>query len=124
MHRYRRALGASAVAVLIAGLAVSASGALATAAGRETSPAAFAPGSGQSVVDWNRLLIKIVGTSGAQPATVHATRSFAILQAAEYDAVVSITHADQPYMFSVAAPSDARPDAAADHAAHDVLVAL
>ena len=124
MHRYRGLLGASAVAVLIAGLVASASGTLAAAAGRETSGVAFAPGSGQSVVDWNRLLIKIAGTTGAQPATVHPTRSFAILQAAEYDAVVSITHADRPYLFSVAAPSDARPDAAADQAAHDVLASL
>jgi hypothetical protein len=44
------------------------------------------------------------------------TRSFAILQAAEYDAVVSITHVDQPYLFTVQAPRDARPDAAADQA--------
>ena len=49
-------------------------------------------GSGQSVVDWNRQLITILGTPDAQPATVHPTRSFAMLQAAEYDAVVSITH--------------------------------
>jgi membrane-associated phospholipid phosphatase len=55
---------------------------------------------------------------------VHPTRSFAILQAAEYDAVVSITHEGQPYLFSVPAPRGARPDAAADQAAHDALTAL
>jgi membrane-associated phospholipid phosphatase len=55
---------------------------------------------------------------------VHPTRSFAILQAAEYDAVISITHAAPPYLFSVRAPRGARPDAAADQAAHDVLTAL
>jgi hypothetical protein len=55
---------------------------------------------------------------------VHPTRSFAILQAAEYDAVVSITHAAPPYLFLVHAASGARPDAAADQAAHDVLAAL
>jgi membrane-associated phospholipid phosphatase len=59
-----------------------------------------------------------------QPATVHPTRSFAILQAAEYDAVVSATRTGAPYLFSVPAQRDARPDAAADQAAHDVLVAL
>jgi len=52
------------------------------------------------------------------------TRSFAIPQAAEYDAVVSITHVDQPYLFTVPASRDARPDAAADQAAHDVLTSL
>ena len=85
---------------------------------------ADAPGSGKSVVDWNRQLITILGTPGAQPATIHPTRSFAILQAAEYDAVVSITHATPPYKTAVPAAADARPDAAADQAAHDVLAAL
>src|SRR6266487_1636347 len=49
------------------------------------SAVAFTPGSGRSVVDWNRELITILGTAGAQPATVHPTRSFAILQAAAAD---------------------------------------
>jgi membrane-associated phospholipid phosphatase len=75
-------------------------------------------------VDWNRELITIQGIPGAQPPTVHPTRSFAILQAAEYDAVVSITHRGQPYLFSVLAARDANPEAAADQAAHDVLTAL
>src|SRR3954447_19286693 len=82
------------------------------------------PGSGQSVIDWNRELISILGTSGAQPATVHPTRSFAMLQAAEYDAVVSITHGAPPYRVSAPAPRGARPGAAGAQAAHDVLLAL
>src|SRR4029077_3929667 len=85
---------------------------------------AFTPGSGQSVVDWNRELITILGTPGAQPATVHPTRGFAILQAAEYDAVTSITRAAPSYRLAVPAPRGARPDAAADQAAHDMLTAL
>ena len=80
--------------------------------------------SGQLVVDWNRELLAIEKTAGAQPATVHATRSYALLQAAVYDAVVSVTHDGAPYAFEVVAPSGARPDAAANQAAHDVLVAL
>ena len=93
-------------------------------AAHRASAVAFRPGSGHLVVDWNRELIAILGTTGTQPATVHPTRSFAILQAAEYDAVTSITHHDPSYLFSVPAPADARPDAAADQAAHDVLTAL
>jgi len=85
---------------------------------------AFQPGSGQLVADWNRELIKIEQTNGAQPGTVHPTRSYALLQTALYDAVVSITEADNPYAFTVVAPRVARPDAAADQAAHDVLTAL
>jgi membrane-associated phospholipid phosphatase len=88
------------------------------------SRAAFAPGSGQLVVDWNKELIKIEQTPGAQPATIQPTRSYALLQTAIYDAVVSITHADAPYAFSIVAPRDARSDAAADQAAHDILSSL
>ncbi len=80
--------------------------------------------SGRSVVEWNRDLISILSDPKAQPATVHPTRSFAILQAAEYDAVVSITRTAPSYLFSVTAPREARADAAADQAAHDVLAAL
>jgi hypothetical protein len=116
-----------AAAAVVAGVAAP-TAAAAAATGRDLAgpptSVAFSPGSGQSVVDWNHELISILGTPGAQPATVHPTRSFAILQAAEYDAVVSITHEGQPYRFSVPAARGARPDAAADHAAHDVLAAL
>ena len=80
--------------------------------------------SGQLVADWNRQLLAIEQTPGAQPAAVHPTRSFAILQAAIYDAVVSTTHHGAPYAFEVVTQAGARPDAAADQAAHDVLSTL
>jgi PAP2 superfamily len=80
-------------------------------------------GSGTIVIDWNKELLHIVQTPGAQPATVHPTRSYAILHAAIYDAVVSITRDAPAYVFSVNAPSGARADAAAA-AGHDTLVAL
>src|ERR1700759_2112998 len=124
MRKTGKTLVLAAMAAVAAGMT---SPALAATARHEPVPrsaVAFTPGSGQSVVDWNRELITILGTPGAQPATVHPTRSFAILQAAEYDAVTSITHHDPSYLFSVPAPADARPDAAADQAAHDVLTAL
>jgi membrane-associated phospholipid phosphatase len=129
MRRKRRALAVvvTAAAVAAAGLTTTAlassSPAARSATGRQ-STVALRPGSGRLVVDWNQELIAIAGSPGAQPATVHPTRSFAILQAAEYDAVTSIIHQDPPYLFSVPAPRDARPDAAADQAAHDVLTAL
>jgi hypothetical protein len=81
-------------------------------------------GSGTIVIAWNKELLHIVKTTGAQPGTVHPTRSFAILHAAIYDAVVSITRDAPPYLFSVSAPRSARPDAAAATAGHDTLVAL
>jgi len=76
------------------------------------------------VVAWNRELLKIVQTPGAQPATVHQTRSYALLHAAIYDAVVSITRDGRPFMVSVDAPAGARPDVAAAAAGHATLVAL
>jgi membrane-associated phospholipid phosphatase len=80
--------------------------------------------SGAIVVDWNKELVQIVGTPGAQPATIHPTRSFAILHAAMYDAVLAITHGKAPYLFSLNALPGARPDAAAAEAGHDTLAAL
>jgi hypothetical protein len=119
--RRTRVLVTLAAAAVATGVAVPA---LAISPAAPTVSPADAPGSGQSVIDWNRRLITILGTPNAQPATVHPTRSFAMLQAAEYDAVVSITHGATPYRATVPAPAGARPDAAADQAAHDVLVAL
>ena len=81
-------------------------------------------GSGALVIAWNKELLKIVKTPGAQPATVHPTRSFALLHVAIYDAVVSITQDAPAYLFSVNAPRSARADAAAAVAGHDTLVAL
>jgi hypothetical protein len=80
--------------------------------------------SGAIVIAWNKELLHIVLTPGAQSATVHPTRSYAILHAAIYDAVVSITRDAPAYLFSVPAPSTARADAAAAQAGHDSLVAL
>lgn len=80
--------------------------------------------SGTIVIAWNKELLHIVQTPGAQPATVHPTRSFAILHAAIYDSVVSITRDAPPYLFSVSAPRSARADAAAAIAGHDTLTAL
>ena len=123
MRRSTSVLVTLAAAAAAAGIAIPA---LATS-GTTPAPApsvADVPGSGQSVIDWNRRLITILGTPNAQPATVHPTRSFAMLQVAEYDAVVAITHAGTPYGTPLPAPDGARPDAAAEQAAHDVLVDL
>ena len=76
------------------------------------------------VVAWNHELLDIVQTPGAQPATIHQTRSYALLHAAIYDAVVSITGNGRPYLFAVDAPHGARPDAAAAAAGNATLTAL
>jgi membrane-associated phospholipid phosphatase len=94
------------------------------ARGRGNTAVASARGSSAIVIAWNQELLRIVKTPGAQPATVHPTRSFAILHAAIYDAVVSITRDAPPYLVSAQASHQARPDAAAATAGHDTLVAL
>jgi len=86
-------------------------------AGRGSQGAGF-------VVAWNRELLHIVQTPGAQPPTVHQTRSYALLHTAIYDAVVSITRNGRPYLVSVDASAGARPDAAAAAAGHATLAAL
>ena len=77
------------------------------------------------VVQWNRTLLVIVRTPGAQPATIHPTRSFAMMHAAIYDAVNAIDRTHKPYLVSPnGVPRSASQEAAAASAAHDVLVAL
>jgi hypothetical protein len=77
--------------------------------------------SGQPVIEWNQVLLGIVRTPGAQPSTVHPTRSFAIVHAAIYDAVNAIDRSRQPYRIFVSAPRGASETAAADAAAHAAL---
>ena len=76
------------------------------------------------VVHWNRILIGIVRTPGAQPATVHPTRAFAMLHAALYDAVNAIDRTHAPYLIRLRSAPGASQQAAAAAAAHGVLVAL
>src|SRR5947208_11484741 len=77
------------------------------------------------VVQWNRTLLVIVRTPGAQPATVHPTRSFAILHAAVYDAVNAIDATHKPYLVRVEHVSArASQEAAVDAAAHETLITL
>ena len=50
------------------------------------------------VLQWNKTLLAIIRTPGAQPATIHSTRSFAIMHAAIYDAVNAIDGTHTPYL--------------------------
>ena len=88
-------------------------------------PADTTAGPVNPVVQWNRNLLSIVRTPGAQPATIHPTRSFAMMHAAIYDAVNSIDKTHHKYLVQVEGASpDASQDAAAASAAHQVLAAL
>src|SRR6266540_5699396 len=97
--------------------ALLAAGALPAAAARSRADAGL-------VVRWNQTLLRFVRTPGVHPATVHPTRSFAIMHAAMYDAVAAATGAGRPLLVRVDARRGASPVAAAALAAHDVLAAL
>lgn len=104
--------------------AVSAATAIASNGSKASAAPPAGGDSGAIAIAWNQELLHIVQTPGAQPATIHSTRSFAILQAAIYDSVVSVTRDDRPYLVSVPAAGGARVDAAAAQAGHDALAAL
>ena len=94
----------------------------ANAAQREQGKAAR---SVNAVIEWNRTVLTIVRTPGAQPATIHSTRNFALLHAAIYDAIANIDPKFSPYLVRVSnVPRSASEIAAVDQAAHDVLVFL
>jgi hypothetical protein len=77
------------------------------------------------VLLWNKTLLVIVRTPGAQPATIHPTRGFAIMHAAIYDAVNAIDKGHSSYAIELPEVSrSASQDGAAATAAHDVLVTL
>src|ERR1700730_16712778 len=57
------------------------------------------------VVQWNRTLLAIIRTPKAQPATVHGTRSLAIMHAAIYDAVNAIERRPAAHAVHTAAVS-------------------
>jgi hypothetical protein len=77
------------------------------------------------VIQWNKNLLVIVRTPGAQSPTIHSTHSFAMMHAAIYDAVNTIDRRHKPYLIRLARPEkDASQDAAADAAAHEVLITL
>ena len=84
------------VHVLVLGVLAAVGLALTGAVARADAPAAAsavtpaAAAAADPVIAWNQTLLGILNTPGAQPATVHATRSLAILHAAIYDAVDSI----------------------------------
>jgi hypothetical protein len=90
-----------AIGALACGMALQAGVALARPAVQGTADAPTARTareSGQPVIDWDQVLLSIVRTPGAQPASIQSTRNFAILHAAIYDAVNSIDRSHEPYL--------------------------
>ena len=113
-------------ALVCAGLSVLASGSYSARSSKEHQEVPnSSAGPVNPVVQWNKTLLVIVRTPKAQPATIHPTRSFAIMHASIYDAVNAIDRTHKPYLVRLTGVSRfASQDAAADAAAHAVLVAL
>ena len=65
------------------------------------------------VLEWNQNLLTLVQTPGAQPASIHPTRTLAITELAAYDAVNAIDRQGAPYLFHASAPRGASANAAA-----------
>src|ERR1700741_5485877 len=82
------------MALVGACLSVQAGGSAGASAQDSAAPPAQ---SVNAVIEWNRTLLKIVRTPVAPPATIHATRNFAILHAAMFDAVDNIAGTFEPY---------------------------
>ena len=96
----------------------------ATAAGRlapGATQASQSPRSGRrpdQVIQWNQEMLQLLAVPGAQPPTIHPSRTMAITQLAVDDAVDAILGGSRPYLPRARAPIvRASPDAAAASAA-------
>lgn len=74
------------------------------------------------VTDWNAIAVDAVASHRTNPPV--ATRNFALVHGAVYDAVNGIVGDHLPYLMSDAGPAGASLEAAAAAAAHHVLVAV
>ena len=76
------------------------------------------------VIQWNQELQKVLIAPGAQPASIHPTRTLAITQIAVYDAVNGILGGGRPLLVDRRGPRGASAEAAAAAAARTALDAL
>jgi PAP2 superfamily len=87
-------------------------------------PAHAASNQPDQVIQWNQELQKVLVAPGAQPSSIHPTRTMAITQIAVYDAVTGIVGGGSPYLVDRHAPRSASAEAAAAAAARTALDAL
>src|SRR5579859_3686224 len=76
------------------------------------------------VVQWNQELQQLLVVPGAQPGSIHPTRTLAITQIAVYDAVNGVLGGGEPFLVDLRGPRGASADAAAAAAARTTLDAL
>jgi hypothetical protein len=120
MRTLKGLAAAAGCAAVVAALPATSSAAPAPPARTAAVPAVLDP-----VMQWNRFVLDLQATPGAQPATVHPTYDLAVVHTAIYDAAVSIHHAAPPYLVrEEPAHGSASTIAAVNAAAHDTLVRL
>ncbi|MBW3584523.1 MAG: phosphatase PAP2 family protein, partial [Cyanobacteria bacterium 0813] len=78
--------------------------------------------SGNPVIEWNGVMLNAVRTASTAPPL--ASRNMAMVHAAIYDSVNSISKKYSPYRVNIDAPAGASEEAATAAAAHRVLVSL
>ncbi|MEG3859450.1 M10 family metallopeptidase C-terminal domain-containing protein [Microcoleus sp. herbarium12] len=78
--------------------------------------------SGNPIIEWNATMLDAIRTASTSPPV--ASRNMAMVQAAIYDSVNSITKKYSPYRVSIDAPAGASKEAAVAAAAQQVLVSL
>src|SRR5215470_1379802 len=76
-------------------------------AGAFDARGATAPATDAVVLAWNEIAVQAVGGTPPSPST----RAMAAVQVAVFEAVDAITRRYQPYLGTIAAPSDASPEA-------------
>src|ERR1700760_1659227 len=81
-------------------------------------------GQPDQVLQWNQELQKVLVAPGAQPASIHPTRTLALTQIAVYDAVNGIVGGGEPLVVELRGPRSASPNAAAAAAARTAIDAL
>jgi hypothetical protein len=121
----KRIAFAAALTTLLVGFAMTAmaSGLTAQDHPRDVSFRLVASNPDQ-VIQWNQELQKVLVAPGAQPGSIHPTRTLAITQIAVYDAVNGILGGGQPLVVDLRGPRSASADAAAASAARTALDAL
>src|SRR5437879_6025400 len=114
-----------AAAVLLVSVAMTAIASARTSRHRQhAARARVAANPPDQVVQWNQELQNVLVAPGAQPASIHPTRTLAITQIAVYDAVNGILGGGEPLVVDVHGPRSASADAAAAAAARTTLDAL
>lgn len=78
--------------------------------------------SGNPVIEWNGVMLNVVRKSNTAPPL--ASRNMAMVHAAVYDAVNSISKKYSPYRVNIDAPAGTSAEAATAAAAHRVLVSI